>query len=201
MFAGIVEELGRVKVFNRKVGGGARMTVAAPVLGAEAAVGHSISINGVCLTVEEINGNDLSFDLSEETLRVTALGRLGAGDSVNLELSLKVGERLGGHFVSGHVDEVGAIVSRRDEGDCTVFQIRAGAGIRDLLVDRGSVAIDGISLTVTKVLPKAFEVVIIPHTARMTTLGFKTVGDQVNLEADMIGKYVTKLVGRGGNGI
>lgn len=194
MFSGIVEELGRVKAFKRKGGGGARMIIEAPVLRGEAAIGHSISINGVCLTVEEIDGADLGFDLSEETLRVTALGVLGAGDSVNLELSLKVGDRLGGHFVSGHVDEVGEIVGRRDEGDCTVFQIRAGAGIRDLLVERGSVSIDGISLTVTKVLPEAFEVVIIPHTAKMTTLGFKTVGDQVNLEADMIGKYVAKLL-------
>lgn len=196
MFSGIVEELGRVKAIDRKEGGGARMTVAAPVLGVEAGIGHSISVSGVCLTVEAIDGADLGFDLSEETLRVTALGGLGAGDSVNLELSLKVGDRIGGHFVSGHVDEVGEIVSRRDEGDCTVFQIKAGAGIRDLLVDRGSVTIDGISLTVTKVLPEAFEVVIIPHTAKMTTLGFKTVGDQVNLEADMIGKYVAKLVPR-----
>lgn len=196
MFSGIVEELGRVKVFNRKEDGGARMIVAAPVLGRETAIGHSISISGVCLTVEEIDGADLGFDLSEETLRVTALGGLRAGDSVNLELSLKVGDRIGGHFVSGHVDEVGEIVSRRDEGDCTVFQIKAGPGILGLLVDRGSVSIDGISLTVTKVLPEAFEVVIIPHTAKMTTLGFKTVGDQVNLEADMIGKYVAKLVGR-----
>jgi len=196
LFSGIVEELGRVKIFNLKAAGGARLTIAAPVLSVGCAVGDSISINGVCLTVEKLEGEHLSFDLSGETLRVTSLGRLGAGDNVNLELSLKVGERLGGHFVSGHVDEVGEITGRRDEGDCSVFEIKAGRNITDLLIARGSVAIDGISLTVTKVLPGGFEVVIIPHTAKMTTLGFKTIGDQVNLEADMIGKYVAKLVGR-----
>ena len=194
MFSGIVEELGRIEKIEKKEGDGARITLSAPALGAECSIGDSISVNGVCLTVESIDGPSLGFDLSGETLRVTNLGRLNAGDAVNLELSLKLGDRLGGHFVSGHVDEVGEIISRRDEGDCSTFRIGAGPKILKLLVDRGSVAVDGISLTVTDVLPHEFELVIIPHTAKMTTLGFKAAGDQVNLEADLIGKYVAKLV-------
>lgn len=196
MFAGIVEELGLIEAFDRKEGGGARMTVAAPLLSRECKIGDSISVNGVCLTVEKKESDRLSFDLSEETLRVTDLGCLAAGNTINLELSLKIGERLGGHFVSGHVDEVGTILERRDEGDCAVFKIRASKELLAQFIQRGSVAIDGISLTLTKVLRDAFEVVIIPHTAKMTTLGFKGPGDMVNLEADMIGKYVAKLVNR-----
>lgn len=194
MFSGIIEELGVIESFEQKAGGDARMLVAAERLGAECSIGDSIAVNGVCLTVAFKNENRLGFDLSHETLKVTNLGRLASGDKINLELSLRLGERLGGHFVSGHVDEIGAIRSRRDEGDCSVFEIRAGNRILELLIDRGSIAVDGISLTVTNVLDDAFELVIIPHTAKMTTLGFKKAGDTVNLESDMIGKYVAKLV-------
>lgn len=193
MFSGIIEELGVVDVFEQKAAGDAGMIVTAKRLEAECSIGDSIAINGVCLTVASKDGG-LGFDLSHETLKVTNLGRLASGDKVNLELSLRLGERLGGHFVSGHVDEVGAIRSRRDEGDCAVFEISAGNRILELLIDRGSIAVDGISLTVTDVLDDAFKLVIIPHTAKMTTLGFKRAGDMVNLESDMIGKYVAKLV-------
>ena len=194
MFSGIIEELGLVEVFEEKTGGDARMVVAAESLGSGCSIGDSIAINGVCLTVAFKEKDRLGFDLSHETLKVTNLGRLASGDKINLELSLRLGERLGGHFVSGHVDEVGAIRSRRDEGDCAIFVIGAGKKVLELLIDRGSIAVDGISLTVTDVLDDAFELVIIPHTARMTTLGFKKAGDTVNLESDMIGKYVAKLV-------
>lgn len=193
MFSGIIEELGVVDVFEQKASGDARMIVTAKRLGTECSIGDSIAINGVCLTVA-FKEDGLGFDLSHETLKVTNLGRLASGDKVNLELSLRLGDRLGGHFVSGHVDEVGTIRSRRDEGDCAVFEIRAGNRVLELLIDRGSIAVDGISLTVTDVLDDAFELVIIPHTAKMTTLGFKKAGDTVNLESDMIGKYVEKLV-------
>ena len=194
MFSGIVEELAGIKEIEIKTDGGARLNVEAKVLGPDCSIGNSISVNGVCLTVESIDGANLGLDLSEETLRVTNLGKLGAGDVVNLELSLQLGERIGGHFVSGHVDEVGKIIEQRKEGDCTVFQISAGRVILDLLIDRGSITVDGISLTVTKILDRSFEFVIIPHTAKLTTLGVKKVGDQVNLEADMIGKYIAKIL-------
>ena len=177
-----------------KIDGGARLNVEATQLSSDCSIGNSISVNGVCLTVESIRGVDLGMDLSEETLRVTNLGRLKTGDVVNLELSLQLGERIGGHFVSGHVDEVGKIVGQRVEGDCTVFQVSAGEQILNLLIDRGSITVDGISLTVTKVLDTSFEFVIIPHTAKLTTLGVKRVGDEVNLEADMIGKYIAKIL-------
>jgi len=196
MFSGIVEELGAVEKIVPKEDGGARLMIAAGMLAREAALGDSVSINGVCLTVVEFSPRTLAFDLSAETLRVTNLGRLKVGDRVNLELSLKVGDRIGGHFVSGHVDAVGRIISKEPEGDCTVFRIEAGEALAGLSIDRGSLTIDGISLTVTKVGRDEIEVVIIPHTAAVTTLGIKGPGDEVNLEADMIGKYVAKLLGK-----
>lgn len=194
MFSGIVEELAKIKEIEVKADGGARLSVEATLLSADCSIGNSISVNGVCLTVEAMNGVNLGLDLSEETLRVTNLGRLRAGDVVNLELSLQLGERIGGHFVSGHVDEVGKIIEQRTEGDCTVFQISAGTEILGLLINRGSITVDGISLTVTKILDESFEFVIIPHTAKLTTLGVKRIGDNVNLEADMIGKYIAKIL-------
>ncbi len=195
MFSGIVEELGTVAAVRPIDDGGARLEIAAPALSGELGLGDSVSINGVCLTAVEITPPSALFDLSAETLRVTNLGRLTSGDRVNLELSLKVGDRIGGHFVSGHVDTVGTILSKEPEGECTVFRIRVGEALSDLAIDRGSVTIDGISLTVTKIAVDEIEVVIIPHTAAVTTLGLKGPGDQVNLEADMIGKYVAKLLG------
>ncbi len=194
MFSGIVEELAKIKEIEVKADGGARLSVEATLLSADCSIGDSISVNGVCLTVEAMNGVNLGLDLSEETLRVTNLGKLRAGDVVNLELSLQLGERIGGHFVSGHVDEVGKIIEQRTEGDCTVFQISAGMEILGLLINRGSITVDGISLTVTKILDESFEFVIIPHTAKLTTLGVKRIGDNVNLEADMIGKYIAKIL-------
>jgi len=153
-----------------------------------------VGVAGALLVGVGAADGELAFDLSAETLRVTDLGELNPLDAINLELSLRVGERLGGHFVSGHIDEVGTIVSRHEEGDCAVFRISASVALLALIVERGSIAVDGISLTVTGLLSDAFEVVIIPHTAKMTTLGYKKPGDDVNLEADMIGKYVAKLV-------
>jgi len=194
VFSGIIEELGKVRELTPKAEGGARLSVGAPALAKECAVGDSVAVNGVCLTVVGAADGELAFDLSAETLRVTDLGELNPLDAINLELSLRVGERLGGHFVSGHIDEVGTIVSRHEEGDCAVFRISASVALLALIVERGSIAVDGISLTVTGLLSDAFEVVIIPHTAKMTTLGYKKPGDDVNLEADMIGKYVAKLV-------
>jgi riboflavin synthase len=196
LFSGIIEELGKIKKSTPKTDGGSRLTVGAPELAVQAKIGDSVAVNGVCLTVVEPTEDSFGFDLSAETLRVTNLGRLEPGDPVNLELSLKIGDRLGGHFVSGHIDGVGEIVGKTAEGDCTVFRLRVGPELAGLLIDRGSVAVDGISWTVTKIAGDEIELVIIPHTAVMTTLGAKGPGDEVNLEADMIGKYVAKLLGK-----
>lgn len=194
MFSGIVEELAKVRFQESKPEGGSRLVVESAILSPEASIGDSIAVNGICLTVTSVEKGELSFDISPETLRVTNLNQLGSGDVANLELSLQIGDRLGGHFVSGHIDDVGEIVDRRAEGDCSVFRIAANKDILNLLIDRGSISVDGISLTVTKIFEDAFEIVIIPHTANLTTLGTKSVGDKVNLESDMIGKYIARLM-------
>ena len=194
MFSGIVEELAKVSFQDGKPDGGSRLVVESAILSPEASIGDSIAVNGICLTVTSVEKGELSFDISPETLRVTNLNQLGSGDVANLELSLQIGDRLGGHFVSGHIDDVGEIVDRRSEGDCSVFRIAANKDILNLLIDRGSISVDGISLTVTKIFEDAFEIVIIPHTAKLTTLGTKSVGDKVNLESDMIGKYIARLM-------
>jgi riboflavin synthase len=193
LFTGIIVELGTVVSLNRR-GNDARLAVSGGSLSKDAAVGDSICINGVCLTVVKINGDTLSFDLSDETLRSTNLGGLGPVDRVNLEPSLRADGKLGGHFVTGHVDAVGKIKEKSLVGDAFRVVIDSPEQVTGLLVDKGSVAIDGISLTVVGVSADAFSVVIIPHTARVTTIGLKGVGDSVNIEADIIGKYVARFI-------
>jgi riboflavin synthase len=200
MFTGIVLELGEVVSF-KKSGDSAVLAVRAGEVAGEAAPGDSIAINGACLTVTSRKGGTLAFDLSGETLGSTTLGRLESGDRVNLEPSLRPDGKLGGHFVTGHVDAVGKILKMRKTGNMLTVEIQAPPVVMDLLVEKGSVAVDGISLTVVEVLRDSFTLVIIPHTAEKTTLGFKGKGDAVNLETDMLGKYVMKLLGsRGGRG-
>ncbi|HWR89257.1 MAG TPA: riboflavin synthase [Dissulfurispiraceae bacterium] len=193
MFTGIITELGEIASLDRK-GEGAQLTVRAPQTTGDAAVGDSISVNGICLTVVEIKGKDISFDVSFETLNSTNLGSLKRGDRVNLEPALKPNSKMGGHFVTGHIDGIGKIRSRRRIGNADRIEIEAPAQVLRYLVGKGSVAIDGISLTVVDVLKDAFSVVIIPHTADMTTIGFKKGGDTVNLEPDILAKYVAKFV-------
>ncbi len=200
MFSGIVQELGTINSLIRKSGGGARLTVRSTILGPDRGRGDSVAINGVCLTVVERDGDTLDFDLSDETLEVTNLGGLKEGISVNLEASLRIGDDLGGHFVSGHIDEVGSVIKREDQGDCSVFTISVSPDISRLIIHKGSISIDGISLTVARTRDREIEVVIIPHTLAVTTLGAASPGDRVNLEADMIGKYVAKLVPNSGFG-
>lgn len=196
MFTGIVVEMGAVVSLNRKRSG-AHLTIKADAVSKDACVGDSIDINGVCLTVVSRNGDVLSFDLSDETLHSSNLGLLRPGDRVNLESSLRADGKLGGHFVTGHVDAVGKIRSKTVVGDTLTIAIEAPEKVTDLLVEKGSIAVDGISLTVVGVSRDAFTIVIIPHTASITTLGFKDTGDTVNLEADIIGKYVARFLGRG----
>lgn len=195
MFTGIISEMGEITAMQRK-GGIVHLSLKAYTVSRDAGPGDSISVNGVCLTVVDKNDKVLSFDLSDETLRSTNLGNLKTGDRVNLEPSLRPDSRLGGHFVTGHVDGVGRIRSKTNRGETIKFEIEAPKAVTDLLVEKGSVAVDGISLTVVDVLLDGFTIVIIPHTARVTTIGFKGPGDTVNLEADIIGKYVAKFLNR-----
>ena len=195
MFTGIIVELGEVVSLSRKPSG-ASLAVSAHTLAQDAALGDSIAINGACLTVVSLQDSILAFDLSDETLRSANLGQLKHGDRVNLEPSLRADGKLGGHFVTGHVDAVGRIRSKNLSGDTFEITIEAPEKVTGLLVEKGSIALDGISLTVVDVSRDSFSVVIIPHTARLTTLGFKSAGATVNLEADIIGKYVARFLDR-----
>ncbi|HET6515651.1 MAG TPA: riboflavin synthase [Thermodesulfovibrionales bacterium] len=196
MFTGLISEMGDVISLMRKRSG-ASLTVKAVTLQQDAVIGDSISISGACLTVTNRRGDLLTFDLSEETLRSTNLGELKGGDKVNLEPSLRADGKLGGHFVTGHVDAVGKVLSKTVVGDTLKIVIGAPSDVTGLLVGKGSVAVDGISLTVVDVSEDTFSIVIIPHTAAVTTIGLKGIGETVNLEADIIGKYVARFLAGG----
>lgn len=193
MFTGLVVELGEVAGLA-KGAAVAKLDIRSPQLSPDAVMGDSIAVNGVCLTVVEKRGNILAFDLSNETLKSTNLGRLKMKDRVNLEPSLRADSKMGGHFVTGHVDGVGRIKSKTVSGDVIKIVVSSGDQIARLLVEKGSVAVDGISLTVVEVFREGFSIVIIPHTARMTTVGRKDAGDAVNIEADILGKYVARFL-------
>jgi len=193
LFTGLIVEMGDVVSLIRK-GNGARLSLDAKTLSRDAKLGDSIAINGTCLTVVEIRGDVLSFDLSEETLGSSNLGELKVKDRVNLEPALRLDDRLGGHFVTGHIDGRGKIRSKTLEGDVYKIVIGTEPWIAEYLVEKGSVAVDGISLTVVDVLKDGFSLVIIPHTSRLTTIGFKGTGDSVNVEVDILGKYVSRFL-------
>jgi riboflavin synthase len=195
VFTGLIVELGEILSLQNR-SGGAVLSLKSHEVAADAKIGDSISVNGVCLTVVSRSGHELSFDLSRETLRSTNLGSLKKGERVNIEPSLSPDSRMGGHFVTGHIDTTGKIRLRNHIGDMLQFAIEAPSEVTGLLVEKGSVAIDGISLTVVDILENGFTLVIIPHTAKLTTLGFKGPGDTVNIEADILGKYVAKFLQR-----
>jgi riboflavin synthase len=191
MFTGIVEELGAVSAVE-PAGEGARLVISAKVVTQGTRIGDSIAVNGCCLTAVDLGPGWWAADAVAETLARTNLGSLRAGDPVNLERPLAVGDRLGGHLVQGHVDGVGRVVSPAPD-----LHISAGDGVLGYVVEKGSVTVDGVSLTVVSVLPDGFTVALIPHTMSVTTLGRKLPGDTVNLEADVIAKYTERLL-RGG---
>ena len=195
MFTGLILERGEILSVKRR-SGGAILSLKSKEAAAAAKQGASISVNGVCLTLINTNNNILSFDLSEETLRSTNLGSLKKGDAVNLEPSLSFDSKIGGHFVTGHVDAAGKIRSKVNIGDMVKVEIEAPVNVINFLVEKGSVAVDGISLTVVDILKNSFTVMIIPHTAKLTTSGFKGPGDTVNIEADILGKYVARFLNR-----
>lgn len=194
MFTGIVEEIGQVVSIN-KSSEGAVLEIGAKTILGDCHVGDSISVNGVCLTVKAFNSNSFSTDVMPETLRKSNLGMLSKGSKVNLERAMAANGRFGGHIVSGHIDGTGTVSKVQDEGNAVWVHIQAAPEILKLIVLKGSIAIDGISLTVAKLTQDSFAVSVIPHTAQETTLLSKTAGDKVNLENDIIGKYVARLTG------
>lgn len=193
MFGGLIEEMGAVSVLNRSLAG-TRLTIIASKVMEDLAVGASVSVNGTCLTVVARTDQDFSVDVSPETLQVTTLGNLTTGSPVNLERAMKLNERIGGHMVAGHVDGTGTLRGRHQEGNALILEVEAPKEILRLCVTKGSITVDGISLTINSVTDKSFCLSIIPHTAKVTTLGLKQVGDRVNLESDLIGKYVDRLL-------
>jgi riboflavin synthase len=194
MFTGLVESLGSVVSLADDGHGGKLVTLAERTLAPQLTIGESIAVNGACLTVVQKDSEYFSFQVGPETLLKTNLGELQAGDRVNLERSLRVGDQLGGHFVQGHVDAVGRIAERIIQGEWEIIYFRCPAALTRLMVPKGSIAVDGISLTLVDVATDSFSVMLIPHTLANTTLGFKKVGDAINLEADMLAKHVQKLL-------
>lgn len=194
MFTGIVEERGRTVAVGSA---GTRLEVLGHKVADDTGVGDSIAVNGVCLTVAAREGEVLAFDVAEETLSRTALGELRAGSPVNLERPVTLATRLGGHLVQGHVDGVGTVEAAASEGSGIRMRIRVPEDLTRYVVEKGSVAVDGVSLTVAEASDGSFEVALVPHTLAATTLGDRGPGDRVNLEVDVVAKYVERLVGNG----
>jgi riboflavin synthase len=193
MFTGLVEALGEVRDIAAD-GPGSRLTIAQPQLASASKLGDSVAINGVCLTVVAADDGAFAFQAGPETLRRTNLGELAVGCRVNLERALAVGDRLGGHIVQGHVDGVGTIARRERQGDWEVIWFACPAELNRYLVSKGSITVDGVSLTVVDVTADEFSVALIPHTLAATTLGFKTPAATVNLETDLIAKHLVRYL-------
>ncbi|MBP2631108.1 MAG: riboflavin synthase, alpha subunit [Firmicutes bacterium] len=194
MFTGIVEELGSIKTVAHSTRS-VKLTVKANKILEDINLGDSIAVSGTCLTVVGFNDNEFTADVMPETLKRTALADIKSGDFVNLERALSLNTRLGGHIVSGHVDGVGEIVSMDKDDNAVIIKIKVNESLAKYVIEKGSVTIDGISLTVVKCGNTWFSVSIIPHTASATTLAIKKPGDFVNIENDIIGKYVERLLG------
>ncbi|RLB43877.1 MAG: riboflavin synthase [Deltaproteobacteria bacterium] len=193
MFTGLVEGIGTVKTIKR-VGRDMVLSVVPPFDVSECQIGESISVDGVCLTVTDITTGTLSMDVSEESLSRTTLALLKQGDSVNLERALRPTDRLGGHIVLGHIDGVGTIIRKQPRQRSWTIRVAMDRSLTKYTVEKGSISIDGISLTINKCFPDGVEVNIIPETGRVTTLLKKGVGDKVNIETDLIGKHIEKLL-------
>jgi riboflavin synthase len=194
MFTGIIRQVAVVSAV-RDLAQSRRLSVDAEPLAAEVTVGDSINVDGVCLTAIEVRPPHLVFDVGAETLRLTTLGGLAEGARVNVEPALRVGDRLGGHFVSGHVDGTGLIARKEQLPGEVRLEVEAAGELLEMMVLKGSVAVDGISLTIAGLEPTAFEVSLIPHTLAATTLRWKAAGDRVNIECDMMGRWVRRLLG------
>lgn len=193
MFSGIVEEMGVVKTVDRNLGG-ARLSIFADAILGDLSLGESVSVSGVCLTAADIQDRNFVVDVSTETLTVTNIDGLVVGTAVNLERAMKLNERIGGHLVSGHVDGVGVLRERQQDGNSILLTFEVPDSILRYCIQKGSITIDGVSLTINHLSDKAVSVAVIPHTAKVTTLGLTQPGDSVNLESDLIGKYVERLM-------
>jgi riboflavin synthase len=194
VFTGLVEALGRVENVVEE-NSGRRFRLSWPGLAESLTLGESIAVNGCCLTVVSFEGNTFDVQAGPETLLRTNLGTKAAGDSVNLERSLRVGDRLGGHFVQGHVDATASLVQRRPDGEWEFLAFTIDPAWTPLMVPKGSIAVDGVSLTLVDVEPARFSIMLIPHTLAVTTMGTLKAGDLVNVETDMLAKHVRKLLG------
>ena len=191
MFTGIIEQKGKVLALDANASGARLHIIPASPLSCK--LGQSVSVSGACLTVAMISHGELSFDLAEETLRRTTLGSLKAGDSVNLEQALQVGSRLGGHFVSGHVDGLGKLLAIRPAGEAAEYDFELPAELHKYVAHKGSIAVDGVSLTPWETTRSGFSVALIPHTLKTTTLGLLKAGDAVNIEIYVLARYVERL--------
>jgi len=195
MFTGIIEEVGTIQNVLHHAGG-LTVTIEGSRVAEDIDVGHSIAVNGVCLTVTHIHGGRFTVQAVEETVEKTTLRRIQVRDRVNLERALRPSQRLGGHIVTGHVDGIGIVRSRVEKKSSLVYTIGVPQELTPYVVVKGSVAVDGVSLTVAQVRDSQFVISVIPYTARVTTLGLRKVGDGVNVEVDLIGKYVKRLLER-----
>ena len=193
MFSGIVEEMGAVQAIEKGLAG-AKFSILASAILDDLHVGDSVSVSGACLTATKIEDQSFMVDVSTETLNCTNFGTIAVGTPLNLERAMKLNARMGGHLVTGHIDGVGTIRAREQDGNAIYLTVEASDDIMRYCVAKGSITIDGISLTINAVKGQAFWVAIIPHTAKVTTIGLKQIGDSVNLESDLIGKYVERLL-------
>lgn len=193
MFTGLVQALGTVRAIVPDGAGGRTLQIAAELHG-RSELGESIAVNGCCLTLVQSSTSEFTFQVGPETLAKTNLGHLEAGHRVNLERSLRLNDRLGGHFVTGHIDGTGHIDQRQRQGEWETIWFAAPESLMMQMVPKGCIAVDGISLTLVEVAVDRFSAMLIPHTLSVTTLGFKNVGDSINLETDLIGKYVAKCM-------
>lgn len=205
LFTGLVEEMGTVQQVQR-VGQGRRLSIAAPLVASDVAIGDSVAVNGVCLTVVQANARTLTVDVVPESVRRSTLASLHQGTLVNLERAMRADARLGGHIVAGHVDGIGEVIRMNRKDNALLVTVKAEPELQRYIVSKGSIAIDGISLTVMDASHSSFRVSIIPHTAAMTTLHIARVGTKVNLEVDQLGKYAENLLAgrnpaQSGNGL
>jgi riboflavin synthase len=194
VFTGIIEELGEIVAIEPATDS-ARLTIRGPLITQDAAHGASVAVNGVCLTVVDLKADTFTADVMRETLERSSLGALEPGSPVNLERPVRLSDRLGGHLVQGHVDGVGTIIAREPGENWEIVRISLPGGLARYLVEKGSITVDGISLTVVDAGDDQFSVSLIPTTLELTTLGRKAVGEPVNLEADVIAKYVERMIG------
>ena len=196
MFTGIIEALGTISRIASQ-GSGKVLTIDTDMDLSTCRIGDSIAVNGACLTAVSLEKHRFSVDMAPETVARTTFHEKSAGSRVNLERALRLSDRLDGHLVSGHIDGTGTIVSMKRQSNAVVIAIEVAGAMADEMIEKGSVAVDGISLTINRVMDRSFELSIIPHTADITTIGFMKVGDRVNIETDMLGKYVRRFLQTG----